>query len=65
MGISLASGINAVTKDALAKCTTDYRNWVESYARSHNIHLEWAEKGVRKEDYVRPYLKSMNRNLQQ
>ena len=26
--------------------------WVDSYARNHEIPLEWAKKGVRKEDYI-------------
>jgi hypothetical protein len=46
-------GIKAITKEALTKRTTDYQNWVKSYARNHGIPLEWAEKGVRKEDHVR------------
>jgi hypothetical protein len=25
---------------------------VEAYARNHHTPIEWAEKGVRKEDYV-------------
>lgn len=53
--------IKAVTKEALTKRTTDYQNWVESYARNHGIPIEWAEKGVRKEDHVRPHLKRVKR----
>lgn len=50
-------GIKAITKEVLAGRTADYQNWVESYARNHGIPMQWAEKGVRKEDYVRPFLK--------
>jgi hypothetical protein len=50
-------GIKAITKEVLARRTADYQNWVESYARNHGIPIQWAEKGVRKEDYVRPFLK--------
>jgi len=34
---------------------------VEAYARNHKIPIQWAEKGVRKEDFVRPYLKKMEK----
>jgi hypothetical protein len=34
---------------------------VEAFARNHSIPIEWAEKGVRKEDYVRPQLRRMER----
>jgi len=42
--------------------TKDYIVWVESYAKNHSIPFEWAEPGVRKEDYVRPRLKKMERD---
>jgi hypothetical protein len=32
---------------------------VEAYARNHQIPIEWAGKGVRKEDYVLPALRRM------
>ncbi|MEI9479452.1 MAG: hypothetical protein WCO26_23175, partial [Deltaproteobacteria bacterium] len=54
-------GIRCITKEVLAKRTTDYQNWVESYARNHCIPIEWAEKDVRKEDRVRPFLRSAKR----
>ncbi len=41
-----------VSKEALSQRTADYQNWVEAYARNHAIPIEWAEKGVRKEDHV-------------
>ena len=36
---------------------------MEAYARNHHTPIEWAEKGVRKEDHVRPWLRRMaNKN---
>jgi hypothetical protein len=43
-------GLPMVSKEVLSQRTSDYRNWVEAYARNHHIPIEWAEKGVRKED---------------
>ena len=37
------------------------RDWVEAYARNHEIPMTWAEKGVRKEEYVLRWLRSMER----
>jgi hypothetical protein len=31
-----------------------YRDWMAAYADNHQLPLEWAEKGVLKEDYVLP-----------
>jgi len=45
----------------LSQRTADYQNWVEAFARNHNIPIEWAEKGVRKEDYVLPWLRRMTK----
>ena len=50
-----------ITKDVLRKRTNEYNGWVEAFARNHKIPIEWAEKGVRKEDYVRPYQQRMER----
>ena len=50
-------GVYPVTTEALKKRTAEYRNWVDAYARNHNIPVEKATNGVKKEDYVRPYLK--------
>jgi hypothetical protein len=55
---------SCITKETLGLRTKDYNNWVDSYARNHGIPLEWAQKGVRKEDYVRPNLKRMERKNQ-
>jgi hypothetical protein len=49
-------GLPVVNKEVLSQRTGDYRDWVEAYARNHHIPMEWAEKGVRKEDYVSPRL---------
>jgi hypothetical protein len=54
-------GSGAITKDILRQRTTEYHQWVEAFARNHHIALEWAVKGVRKEDYVRPRLRQMER----
>jgi hypothetical protein len=54
-------GIPVVSKEVLSQRTSDYRNCVEAFARNHRIPLEWAEKGVRKEDYVLPALRRMGK----
>jgi hypothetical protein len=54
-------GEPVVSKDLLSRRTADYQRWVEGYARNHGIPTEWAEKGVRKEDYVRPHLARMEK----
>ncbi len=56
-----------ITKDALAKRTQEYQRWVDAFARNHRIAIEWADdkalkaKGLKREDYVRPYGTSMER----
>src|SRR5215469_1097168 len=47
-------GLPGVRKEVLSQRTRHYQNWVEAYAHNHQIPIEWAEKGVRKEDYVSP-----------
>src|SRR5256885_6356794 len=54
-------GIPMVSKEILSQRTNDYRDWVEAYARNHKIPMEWAEKGTRKEDYVLPALRRMEK----
>lgn len=54
-------GLYPITKDVLSRRTTEYKHWVEAFARNHKIPMEWAQKGVRKEDYVRPHLERMRR----
>jgi len=53
------AGNPVVDKELLSRRTNDYQNWVEAYARNHRLPLQWAEKGVRKEDYVAPWLRAM------
>ena len=54
-------GVGAITKEVLRQRTDHYRNWVEAFARNHQLPIEWAEKGVRKEDHVRRWLQRMKR----
>jgi hypothetical protein len=53
--------IPVVSKEVLSRRTDDYRNWVEAFARNHKIPMEWAEKGLRKEDHVLPALRRMEK----
>jgi hypothetical protein len=55
-------GIPMVSKEVLSQRTNDYQSWVEAYARNHQIPIEWAEKGFRKEDQVLPALRRMEKN---
>ena len=57
-------GLYPITPQVLAKRTLEYRAWVEGYARNHKIPILKAEKGVSKEDCVRPYLQRMERRNQ-
>jgi hypothetical protein len=50
-----------ITKEVLRKRTAEYNHWVQAFAAKRKIPLEWAEKGVRKEEYVRPYLHRLER----
>jgi hypothetical protein len=54
-------GVAAIEKEVLSRRTTDYQNWVAAYAHNHGLPLEWAERGVRKEDHVLPALRRMIR----
>src|SRR6202142_4142812 len=54
-------GIPVVSKEVLSQRTNDYRNWVEAFARNHKLPIEWAGKGVRKEDYVSPALRRIEK----
>src|SRR4029453_18649969 len=44
-------GIPLITKEVLVQRTHDYQRWVEGFARNHNIPMQWAEKGVKKEEF--------------
>ena len=57
----LVVGVPVVSKEILRQRTADYQNWVEAFARNHRIPIEWAEKGVRKEDHVLPWQRRMVR----
>jgi hypothetical protein len=48
-------GVPVVSGEILSQRTADYQNWAEAFARNHRIPIEWAEKGVRKEDHVLPW----------
>ena len=54
-------GTYPITKEALRQRTDEYHRWVDAFARNQAIPVEWAQKGVRKEDYVRPALHRMER----
>jgi hypothetical protein len=56
-------GIPLVNKETLSRRTNDYRDWVEAYACKQQIPIEWAEKGLRKEDYVLPALRRLEEGL--
>ena len=55
-------GHPVVSKEVLSQRTDDYRTWVDAYARNHQIPMEWAEKGLRKEDHVSPRLRRLMKN---
>jgi hypothetical protein len=54
-------GVAAVDKEVLSQRTADYQAWVEAFARNHGLPIEWAGKGVRKEDHVLPWQRRMAR----
>ena len=54
-------GVPVVSREILSQRTADYQNWVEAFARNHRIPIEWAEKGVRKENHVLPWQRRMVR----
>ncbi len=54
-------GQEAIDKQALGRRTREYVAWVESYVRKRKLPLEWAERGVSKEEYVAPYLRRMEK----
>jgi hypothetical protein len=59
--------IYPITQDALRTRTKEYQQWVEAFARNHRIPIEWPDdkklkaKGLKREDYVRPYCERMIR----
>jgi hypothetical protein len=56
--------VKTISKEVLRQRTDDYHRWVEAFAKKRNLPMEWAERGVRKEDYVRPHLRRMERRNQ-
>src|SRR3974390_2171757 len=54
-------GVATVDKEVLSQRTADYQDWVEAFARNHRLPIEWAEKGMRKEDHVLPWQRRMAR----
>ena len=54
-------GEPVIGKEVLSRRTNEYQAWVEAFARNHGTAIEWAEPKVRKEDYVRPALRRMER----
>src|SRR3984957_8985237 len=54
-------GIPILSKEVIAQRTNDYQKWVEAFAGNHQIPIQWGEKGVRKEDYVLPWLRRMRK----
>lgn len=48
-------GVEQISKEILSGRTDDYRGWVEGYALNHGIPTQWAEAGVRKQDFLKPY----------
>jgi hypothetical protein len=54
-------GEPVIGKEVLSRRTNEYQAWVEAFARNHGIAIEWAEPKVRKEDYVRPALRRIER----
>jgi hypothetical protein len=55
-------GVPVVDKQVLRQRTADYQAWVDAFARNHRLPIEWAEKGVRKEDHVLPWQRRMARD---
>ena len=56
-------GEPVIGKEVLSRRTNEYQAWVEAFASNH-APIEWAEPKVRKEDYVRPALRRMERSGQ-
>src|SRR6516164_7710327 len=54
-------GVATVDKEVLRQRTAAYQAWVEAFARNHRLPIEWAEKGVRKEDHVLTWQRRMAR----
>src|SRR5437762_1549411 len=55
-------GVPVVGKEILSQRTARYQPWWEACGRAHGLPIEWAEKGVRQEDHVRPWERCMVRD---
>jgi hypothetical protein len=55
-------GKPVVDKAVLSQRTKDYQNWVEAYARNHDIPIQWAEKNVRKKTDLLAWLRPLERS---
>src|SRR4030088_2857341 len=55
-------GVAVIDKEVFSRRTADYQAWVEPFARNHPLPIEWAEKGVRKEDHVLPWQRRLARD---
>src|SRR5260370_24461970 len=51
--------VSTINKEALRQRTDDYHRWAEAFAKKRKIPMESAEKGGRKEHYIRPHLRRM------
>ena len=47
-------GEPVLSKELLRQRTDQYQGWVENYATKNRIPIEWAEKDVRKKDWLAP-----------
>jgi hypothetical protein len=54
-------GQPVLSKEVLSRRSQQYQAWVEGFARNHKIPIEWADRKVRKEDYIAPQLRCMQR----
>ncbi len=54
-------GVPILSKELIAQRTNDYQQWVEAFGANHQIPIQWAEKGVRKEQYVLPWLRRVRK----
>src|SRR5437660_6392259 len=59
--VRLWHAIPVVSKEVRSQSTHDYQTLVEAFARNHQIPMEWAENGLRTEDYVLPALRRLEK----
>jgi hypothetical protein len=55
-------GVPQITKEVLSRRTQDYQRWVGAFAANHDIPITWAEKGVRQQEEIRPYLRQREKS---